>query len=151
MENYFGAFTSRIADVDALLAATPRRTTAAAHLGGVAVECRLKALLLAYHELSEWEQPSRRPRAPKLGQPISRPGHGLLAALRDMSAIYLKAKADRLFLSHLERVMHPTGATYADFIDLRYSADELDGTSMTDWRTSLDYVLRWLKKNEELL
>ncbi len=151
MENYSGAFHSRFADVGVLLASTPRRTTAAAHLGGVAVECRLKALLLAYHELTEWEQPSRRPRDPKLGQSICRPGHGLVTALRDMSAIYRKAKADRTFLTHLERIMHPTGATHADFIALRYSADELEGTSMADWHSSLNYVLGWLKKNEELL
>lgn len=68
-----------------------------------------------------------------------------------MSIIYRKARADQQFLVHLDRVMHPTGATYADFIDLRYAADELNYNTMFDWRASFYYVLGWLKKNKVLI
>jgi hypothetical protein len=151
MENYAGAHESRLSDVDALLASPNQRATAAAHLGGVAVECRLKALVVRYHKIAAWDEPSGRTKDPQYKQPISRPGHGLISAIKIMSDLYKKALADRLFLGHLDRVMHPTGATMVDFIELRYSADDLDRATMADWRRSLDYVLGWLKKNEVVL
>jgi hypothetical protein len=151
MEDYFRAFNSRRVDVDVLLSSNPCRTTAAAHLGGIAIECQLKALLLDYHNISAWGQPSIRPRDPQHGQPIPRPGHTLIGSLKQMSIIYRKARADQQFLVHLDRVMHPTGATYADFIDLRYAADELNYNTMFDWRASFYYVLGWLKKNKVLI
>lgn len=41
MENYAGAYESRLQDVTALLGCTPVRSIAAAHFGGVAIECRI--------------------------------------------------------------------------------------------------------------
>jgi len=65
-----------------------------------------------------------------------------------MDELYRRAKADGRVLTHLSRLMHPTGSTSADFIELRYSGTELDSTSLGEWRKSLDYVLGWLNKNE---
>jgi hypothetical protein len=149
MEDYAGAHHARRQDVEALLACVPARTTAAAHLGGVTIECRLKAILVDYHQLSNWNDISRRPRDPLSGQSIARPGHGLLSTLRQIDAIYRKARTDRLMLIHLNRVMHPSGATVGDFIDLRYASAELEGQTLADWRNSLKYVLGWLQKNDK--
>lgn len=148
MEDYSKAYDARRRDVDELLKLTPPHATIAAHLAGVAVECRLKALILAYHRIGYWEQACARPKDPRLGQPIARPGHGLLSALRVMDDLYRRAKADGRVLTHLSRLMHPTGATGADFIELRYLGTELDPASLNEWRKSLEYVLGWLKKNE---
>ncbi|AXW54201.1 hypothetical protein CJO92_04825 [Ralstonia solanacearum] len=148
MEDYELASASRRTDVDMLLSAENPRTTAAAHLGGVAVECKLKALVAKYHDIAAWDERSRRKKDPRLGQAIPRPGHGLLAAIRLMDAVYRKAKADAMFLKHLGRVMNPAGATSLDFIELRYVASELDGNALSDWQQSFRYVVGWLVKNE---
>jgi hypothetical protein len=151
MEDYARAYEARRLDIDVLLASNPPRSTAAAHFGGITVECRLKALVIKYHNLNAWDQPSGRLKDPRYKQSISCPGHGLMTAIRLMSDVYRKAKADPHFLSHLSRIMHPTSATTVDFIELRYSADDLDGVTMADWHQSLEYVLGWLKKNEAIL
>ena len=44
MEDYAGAFAARHLDVEALLSSEPMRSTAAVHIGGIAVECQIKAL-----------------------------------------------------------------------------------------------------------
>lgn len=54
MEDYERAYKNRLLDIDALLAANVPRITAATHLGGVAIECRLKALVITYHSIKEW-------------------------------------------------------------------------------------------------
>lgn len=149
MENYGMAFESRRADVEKLMAGADQRTTAAAHLGGVAIECRLKALVVRYHGISAWGDSGTRSKDPRRGQPIERPGHGLLASLRLMGDVYKKATLDPAFLSHLSRIMNPGGATAHDFIDLRYFGQNLEGNTLEDWRNSLKYVLGWLDKNGE--
>jgi hypothetical protein len=148
MENYETASAARRIDADLLLAGQTPRAIAAVHLGGVAVECKLKALVAKYHNISEWDEDSRRPKDPRSGQSIPRPGHGLLAAIRLMDTLYRKAKTDPRFLNHLSRVMHPAGATSLDFIDLRYVGSDLDANALNDWRESFRYVLSWLAKNE---
>lgn len=112
------------------------------------MECKLKSLVAKYHDIASWDDNSRRKKDPRLGQPISRPGHGLLAAIKLMDTIYRKAKSDPMLLNHLNRVMHPSGATSLDFIELRYVASELDKNSLNDWRQSFHYVMSWLAKNE---
>jgi hypothetical protein len=151
MENYEAAHKCRLLDIDALLAGPNQRITTAAHIGGVVVECRLKALVLTYHKITAWDEVSKRRKDARFGHPIPRTGHGLIAGVRLMQDLFLKAKADPQFLMHLNRVTHPTGATAIDFIALRYSAHDMDRETLLVWRKSLDYVLGWLKKNENLL
>lgn len=151
MEDYAGASASRLQDVEGLLSPSIQRTVAAAHLGGVAVECQIKCLIVRYHQLAQWDGVSKRSKDPKRGQPIPRPGHGLIAGLRLMDDVYRKARADYNFLTHLDRVMHPSGASVQDFIELRYSAKEFNSQTMIEWRRSLNYVIGWLRKNESTL
>ncbi|WP_196494245.1 hypothetical protein [Burkholderia cepacia] len=148
MEDYENASSARRADVETLLHGEAPRAIAAVHLGGVSVECKLKSLVAKYHNIASWDENSRRKKDPKLGQPIPRPGHGLIAAIRLMDTVYRKAKSDPMLLKHLSRVMYPSGATSRDFIDLRYVATELDKNSLADWQQSFHYVLNWLAKNE---
>lgn len=148
MENYAGACSARYLDVETLLGSLPPRTVAAVHIGGIAVECRLKALILNYHGITEWNQHGRRARDAYAGRPVQGPGHHLVSALKLMTRLFDKAKADPLFMKHLDQVMHPVGSRDIDFIALRYSANELNGDSLATWRKSLDYVTGWLKKNE---
>jgi hypothetical protein len=151
MENYEEAHRQRLLDIDALLAAQIPRSTAAIHLGGVAVECRLKALVLTYHQINAWDESSQRKNDPKHGLRISRTSHALTAALKLMDVLYRKARTDSQFLKHLNAVTYPVGATQTDFIALRYSSSEIREEATEEWKRSLDYVLGWLKKNEALL
>ena len=150
LEDYEQASPSRQTDVETLLINANQRTTAAVPLGGIAVECKLKALIIKYHNIGAWDDCSRRKKDPKLGQGISRPGHSLFASVKLMDGIYRKAKTDPLFLMHLERIMHPAGATASDFIELRYSASDIDEASINDWQQSFRYVMGWLLKNEDI-
>jgi hypothetical protein len=150
MENYAGACESRLKDVTALLGCVPPRSVAAAHLGGIAIECRIKALILDYHKIANWGDQSRRPKDAMRNQSIARPGHSLIAALRQMDDLRRKAMADKYFIEHLDRLTHPAGSTALDFIDLRYRADELGKETLHNWHRSLKYVQGWLEKNEGL-
>ena len=98
MEDYDAAHKNRLSDIDVLLSGPNKRGTAAIHLGGVAVECRLKALIILYHKIRKWDDLSQRSKDAKFGQPIARTGHSLISAVRVMPDIYAKAKADPLFL-----------------------------------------------------
>ena len=52
MEDFTGAYIERKRDILALLALQNNHSIAACHLGGIAIECYLKSLLIAYHQLS---------------------------------------------------------------------------------------------------
>lgn len=151
MEDYQGACDARLQDVEVLLAVQSARCVAAAHIGGAAVECRLKALVARYHRILCWDELGRRPKDPRVNQPISNPGHSLLSAIRLMPDLYQRAKLDKQFLEHLGRVMHPAGATTMDFIALRYRGTQLPQATHDDWRASFRYVVSWLKTNEAIV
>lgn len=150
MEDYAGAFEARCQDVTSLLV-DPQRTIGAAHLGGVAIECQLKALMIKYHDIEAWGDLGGRPKDPMRSQPIERPGHGLISMLRLMHFLHAKARSDVLFLRHLARINNPSGPTNNDFIDLRYSAGDLPAGAAADWHLSYKYVIGWLKKNGEVV
>ncbi len=144
MDDYTGAYIARKKDVSAL---PKHHTIAIFHLGGVAVECRLKSLLLIYHQISDWDQKSRRTKDSKYNQPIANPSHGLLTALRRMPDFYKRASSNKQLLLHLQNIIHPLGSTDIDFISLRYIPETTQ--SQEDWQKSFDYVCGWLEKNEK--
>ena len=95
MDDYAGAYLARKDDISAL----PKyHTIAIFHLGGIAVECRLKSLLFLYHKISDWGQKSSRIKDAMHNQPIANPSHGLSTAFKRMPDFYKRAKSDRLFL-----------------------------------------------------
>ena len=111
----------------------------------------MKAMIASYHNIREWNELGQRKKDPRHGQPISNPGHGLLAALKTMDSLRRVAKTDPLFLRHLDTVMHPLGSTGESFIEIRYHADSNAATSTTDWQKSFKYVRGWLEKNKRSL
>ncbi len=145
MEDYSGAYTERKRDVRALLD-LESHDIAIFHLGGIAVECRLKALLAMYHRIREWEEKSHRRKDSMFGQPVKNPKHSFLTALKRMPELYNQAKKDHNLLKHLQRIFNPLGATTIDFISCRYIAHS--SASQEIWKQSFDYVCGWLKKNE---
>ncbi len=146
MDDYTGAYIARKNDISVL---PKHHAIAIYHLGGIAVECRLKSLLLLYHQISDWDQKSRRTKDSMYNQPIVNPSHGLLSALRRMSDFSKQAKSDKQFLIHLQKIIYPLGSTDIDYISLRYIPQTTQ--SPEDWQKSFDYVCGWLEKNERIL
>lgn len=151
MEHYQAACDARLEDVNALLAVAVPRCVAASHLGGAAVECRLKALVARYHHIENWNDMGARPKDSRHNSPIQNPGHSLLSAMRSMPDLYQRARLDKQFLLHLSRIMYPSGATTTDFIALRYRGLQLPQQTFLDWRVSFQYVIGWLHKNEAIV
>jgi|GEM_PF-1053347 len=148
MEDFAGAYLARKNDIFAL----PRdqnHTIAIFHLGGLAVECRLKSLLLGYHKINKFDKNSNRPKDSMYNQPVINPSHGLFMALKRMSDFHKKAKSDFQLLKHLQTIMYPLGSTDVDYISLRYIPQTTK--SQEDWQKSFDYVCGWLEKNEKTI
>ncbi len=60
MEDFAGAYLARKNDIT-VLPKNQNHTIAIFHLGGIAVECRLKSLLLDYHKINKFFENSNRP------------------------------------------------------------------------------------------
>ena len=148
MEDYTGAFLERKQDTDALLL-LKKHEIASFHLGGIAIECRLKALLFLYHQITGWDQTSKRRKDAMFKQEIKNPSHSLLMAIRHMPDLYDRAKLDNDFLTHLHHIIHPLGATNNNYISLRYIPQST--CSQDDWKRSFDYVCGWLKTNQGIV
>jgi hypothetical protein len=148
MENFAGAYLARKNDLSAL-PKNQHHTIAIFHLGGIAVECRLKSLLLDYHRINKFDDNSNRPKDSMYNQPVINPSHGLLTALKRMSDFYKKAKSDIQLLKHLQTILYPLGSTEVDYISLRYIPQTTQ--SQEDWQKIFDYVCGWLEKNEKTI
>lgn len=144
MDDYAGAYLARKNDISAL-PKDPKHTIAIFHLGGIALECRLKAHLIHYHRINQWDDLSRRNKDAMFNQAISNPGHSLLSALRRMPDFYQRARLDKQLLEHLQHLIYPLGPTNIDYISLRYIPQT--NQSQADWQKSFDYVCGWLEKN----
>jgi len=145
MEDFAGAYLARKKDIFAL-PNDQNHTIAIFHLGGIAVECRLKSLLLDYHKINKFAENSNRPKDPMYNQLVINPGHRLSIALKHMSDFYKKAKSDSQLLKHLQTIIYPLGSSEVDYISLRYIPKTTQ--SQDDWQKSFDYVCGWLEKNE---
>ena len=53
MDHYTGAYMARKNDIS-VLPKNQHHAIAIFHLGGIAIECRLKSLLLLYHRINDW-------------------------------------------------------------------------------------------------
>jgi len=146
MEDFTGAYKERKDDAFALLALQNNHSIAAFHLGGIAIECYLKSLLISYHQLSDWKHKSLKQNDPLFDKPIKNPSHRLMEAIKNMSNLYNIAITDGVFLNHLSRIINPLGEDSPDYISLRYSSEAIDSTE--EWLQSFNYVLGWLDQNK---
>lgn len=145
MEDFTGAYTERKRDALALLSLSNNHEIAVVHLGGVAIECRLKALIILYHKLNEWKHKSRREGDPLFDKSIKNPSHRLMEAIESMPLLYDKAKTDSNFLRHLQKIINPFGISEPDYISLRYSSGIEQ--PLNDWLQSFNYIIGWLNQN----
>jgi hypothetical protein len=138
MEDYQAAYQQRKQDVEALMAA--QRCTAAMHFGGVAIECLLKAIILAAHPPGvqmEWKTETRDP-----GHTITNPGHNYWDAvlrnnrLRDQFQNFPAAK------KWLNQVESPG----KHFIDMRYDGRAPDEEKYKEWKKAYKSLEGWLSR-----
>lgn len=146
MESYSDAYKARYKDTMMLIGLNDQHNIATFHIGGIAIECRLKDILLNYHKIQHWNELSRRAKDPLHKQEIKNPSHSLKSAMTQMRALYKKALTDPFFFIHLERIMHPLGSTEDDYIKIRYFAET--SQSQNEWHESFKYICGWLAKNE---
>ncbi|MFZ9738100.1 MAG: hypothetical protein ACO3EZ_08845 [Prochlorotrichaceae cyanobacterium] len=145
MEDFTGAYIERRQDTEILY---EKQRIVALHLGGVAIECRLKSLLSAYHQISDWDEKSQRQKCSMFNQHINNPGHSLMTAMRHMPDLWRRAKSNAEFLKHLNHIIYPLGATSIDYINLRYVSQIISKEQSEKWKKSFDYVCAWLEKNK---
>ncbi|MDD2776122.1 MAG: hypothetical protein PHU06_09210 [Gallionella sp.] len=146
MEDFTGAYLERRNDVTALPVS---RAIAIFHLGGIAIECRLKSLLLGYHRINDWKQQSCRIKDSMFNRPIKNPSHDLVKAIELMPDLFMTAKLDARFWLELANIIRPLGSTAPDYISLRYIPQATQPTE--SWQQSFDYVCGWLDKNEKVI
>ncbi len=147
MEDYIGAYQARKNDIVGLSTLSTNHKVAMFHLGGIAIECKLKALLLAYHRINAWNEKSRRTKDSMYNQEIENPSHSLLTAIKHMPKLRKRAKLSQKFMEHLDHIIHPLGASNVNYIDIRYYPEQ--EPLEHDWKKSFDYVCGWLEKNKE--
>ena len=139
MEDFQAAFFERHRDVQALH--DKQGLIASMHMGGVAIECLLKAMLCATLPSNaagekEWKTESNNP-----GHTIYNPGHSYRLALRSHNRLYNRVMRDHLYvLQWLWKVENPE----CHFIDMRYVGNEPDEKKYKSWYDAYCKLVRWL-------
>jgi hypothetical protein len=145
MEDFRAAFYQRDKDVEVLH--EKQRRVAAMHMGGVAVECLLKAMICAVlpdndQGEKEWYDKEERNNP---GHTISNPGHRYMKALSLHNHLYTYiVKRRRHVLQWLAKVEYPEH----HFIDIRYVSKEADDKKYKSWYDAYHKLVEWLLKQE---
>lgn len=134
MEDYHGAFEQRSRDTEILIASD--RKTAAMHWGGITVEALLKAIIVSYHNITEWKSDSHDP-----GHSITNPKHDLLGAVKRVNKLKTRLESVPGMLEMLHRVQDPDGF----FVDLRYASSEPENDRYNRWLESYRRLVHWLQ------
>lgn len=141
MENYEGAYRQRHQDTQVLHQAD--RKTAAMHLGGCAIECLLKAMILA--QIPDLDQRQWCTKGVSQTDGIKRPGHDLARAVNKHPTLESRIHSNQKVRQWLERVNQPCSGTQS-FIDLRYTDVEPQSEEYQTWWDSYTQLCRWLER-----
>jgi hypothetical protein len=140
MEDFQAAFFQRHQDVEVLH--DKQRLIASMHMGGIAVECLLKAMLCATLPRNasgerEWNTGSNNP-----GHTVYNPGHSYIRALRSHNRLYNRVMSgNQHILQWLERIENPE----CHFIDMRYIGKEPDDVRYRSWYDAYRRLIGWLQ------
>lgn len=145
MEDFQAAFLQRDQDVETLH--EKQRYILSMHIGGVAVECLLKAKLCAILPTStctgekEWYDSEN---GKNVGHTIRNPGHIYRQALRSHQRLHDRVKGNPYVWQWLEKVENPE----CHFIDMRYVGKEPDKKKYESWYDAYRKLVRWLLKQK---
>ena len=147
IEDYASAFVERAQD-QAVLAKVDRRI-AAMHMGGIVIECRLKALILGHFpENQRYWRPGRKSKhKPSQHCNISNPGHNLEEALNKLEELGVIPSPSRQIRDALTAIQNPLPGY--PFIDLRYYSGSLEASDYERWKGNYQTLKTWF--NRQLL
>jgi hypothetical protein len=141
MEDYLSSFVQRSLDTKQLY--KNGRKIAAMHMGGIAIECLLKALLVKYHGISRWDERSK-----LTGRKVYNPKHRLDMSVRNIQKLNARLHANLSLIKMMKEVQQPCGT---DFIALRYSGKVPDQESFDRWYQSYISLLQWIIRQSKSL
>lgn len=146
MEDYRRAYLERALDKNELDGRG--RQVASAHLGGIAIECFLKAIVVQAHGISAWHDPEHnKPQT----HGVRNPGHALMRAVYGVPKLASQYHA-LISLGHtdvqsaLTKVQQPAPCGY---ISLRYEA--VCNFDYADWKRAFDTLHKWISDAEKLV
>jgi len=144
-DDYAAAAMERRADVLALVRSARKRC--ATHLGGVALECRLKELALLWHGVTAFQEQSLRP-----GHGLLRnPKHDLHACIGLVPPLRERLIEDERLLADLEQVIRPPLGAGDTYIAQRYAGSEPLDADFAQWLAAFRRVNAWLVRNVAVL
>jgi len=141
MEDFRTAFSQRCMDVEALH--EKQRYVASMHIGGVAVECLLKAIICDdlpdnAQGKKEWYDKEKRNNP---GHTVCNPGHDYGRALRSHNDLYwFVTRKHPYVLQWLDKVESPE----CHFINMRYVGQEPDERRYQSWYDAYQKLVGWL-------
>ncbi len=154
MEDYRRAYLERLEDKDKLIAHD--RRLAAMHLGGVAIECLLKALLVEVEGVSAWHVSSDkcpscgvaiRPSYPQ-SHGVANPGHDLMRAITASSRLKNRLMSHpqrQMLVDWINEIMKPS----CNFIALRYECNPPDDSKFQAWKDAFGRLHFWLCRQDQ--
>lgn len=141
MEDFQAAFFQRHQDVVALH--EKQRLIASMHMGGVAIECLLKAKLCEIlppnsQGYKEWYDKEKKP---VVRHTIRNPGHSFEKALGSHNRLYQRVYREQ---PHILLWLHKVEKPECHFIDMRYVGKEPDEPKYASWYDAYRKLVGWL-------
>jgi hypothetical protein len=158
MEDFRHAYQERLQD-KTLLESADRRT-AAMHLGGVTIECLLKAMRVEIDHISDWHIPGEKcPTCKAAVRPghlqhhgIENPGHHLFIAIQRWPRLMQRiTKMDRAQRDSFIRWIRLLETPTCHYIDLRYTCDSPSDAEFQQWQEAFKRTHAWLQAQDNNL
>lgn len=131
MEDYLGAFYERVLDTKVLEQAA--RKVATVHLGAIAIECLLKAMIVERYSIDGWKQNMN-----GTLHGIVNPGHDLISAIHSIPE--LRSRIPNSMLGYISLLQTPK----LDYIDMRYDCEDIDDEILQKWVEAYKRIRGWL-------
>jgi hypothetical protein len=155
MEDYRKAYKERLADKQKLEEAD--RRVAAMHIGGIVIECHLKAMRVKANSVTDWHIPEEKCSSCKAtvhpGFPqkhgIVNPGHRLFFAIQSWPKLWqqlsqMKQERDKI-IGWINLLEKPS----CNYIDLRYTHETPTDQEFQAWHEAFKRVEAWLRVQDK--
>lgn len=136
MENYDDAYLARRADVETLNQG--QRKVGAANMGGYAIECLLKSILVPYSMRSSGKC-----------KPSHMKTHDLIELITQINPIFDKIEPDSPVTEWIDTVFRPDRTK--TFIGLRYQGETVMDAEYDNWYQAYTSLRDWLLEERDWL
>jgi hypothetical protein len=157
-ENFRKAYLERLDDKKCLEGASRRLATM--HVGGVVIECMVKAMRVESDRIAEWHIPSETcshcRTEIKAGKPqphgVKNPGHNLMLAIQHWPRLWnrltsMNRSQRDTFIHCISLLENPS----VHFIDLRYEYDIPNDDEFGQWCEAFKRFHAWLCQQDQRL